>query len=228
MSVPIRLLIADGLQVFCESLASFLVKQDRLAVVGMAADAAEALRMTENLQPDIMLVGPNLGKRAAIGLTSELSSKQPHPKLIILGMLEEEQSIFEFIEAGASGYTVMQSSLTDLVQAIEAVHSGEAICSPRVAFSMFERIAQLSRANQDHAEIPPSILSAREEEILQLIADGLSNKQIADRLYISPCTVKNHVHHILEKLEVRSRAQAVDYALEKRRLPVQVVLAGTS
>lgn len=217
MSVPIRLLIADSLQLFRECLTSFLIKQEGLAVVEQAADVTEALQKTKLLQPDVVLVGSGFSKNEALELTYEISSIYPHPKLIILGISEVEQTIFEFIEAGASGYTLKQSSLTDLLDAIEVVHKGEAVCSPRIAYSVFARIAQLSQSNPDHSEIRYPILTAREEEILQLIVDGLSNKKIADRLFISLSTVKNHVHNILEKLDVRSRAEAVNYALRKER-----------
>ena len=225
MSAPISLLIADSLQLFRECLAAFLFKQDRFAVVGQAADATETLQLTAQLQPDVVLVGINLGKEDALYLTYEISSKQPHSKLIILGIPESEQAVFEFIEAGASGYTLRQSSLGDLVHTIEVVHRGEAICSPRIAFSIFERIAQLSRAGQDHREMQSSHLTPREEEILQLIAEGLSNKQIADRLCISRSTVKNHVHNILEKLEVRTRDEAVSYAFGMKKLSTPFVTA---
>jgi DNA-binding NarL/FixJ family response regulator len=217
MSVPIRLLIADSVQLFRECLTSFLIKQEGLAVVGQAADVTEALQMTKLRQPDVVLVGSGLSKSEALELTNEISSMNPHSKLVILGMPEVEQTVFEFIEAGASGYILKQSSLTDLLDAIEVVHKGEAVCSPRIAYSVFARIAQLSQSSDNHSEIQSPILTVREEEILQLIVDGLSNKQIAGRLFISLSTVKNHVHNILEKLDVRSRAEAVNYALRKER-----------
>lgn len=217
MSEPISVVIADGLQLFRESLASFLDKQKALAVAGQAADIAETLRLTKELNPNVVLVGSSFAKADALKLTYEISTTCPHCRVIILGLTEVEQTICEFIEAGASGYTLKQSSLSDLVEAIEIAHRGEALCSPRIAYSVFTRIARLSRSNLNQSEIQTPILTEREEEVLQLVADGLSNKHIAARLCISLSTVKNHVHNILEKLNVRNRAEAIRYALRRER-----------
>jgi DNA-binding NarL/FixJ family response regulator len=217
MSEPIRLLIVDDLQLFRECLASFLVKQEGFDVVGQAADVTETLQLTELLKPDVVLVSSSLGKNDALKLTYEISTGYPHSKLIIIGLLEVEQVIFEFIEAGASGYTLKQSSLNDLVEAIKIGYRGEALCSPRIAYSVFARIAKLSLSHSNNSELQSPILTEREEEILQLVADGLSNKHIAARLCISISTVKNHVHNILEKLNVRNRAEAINYALRRER-----------
>jgi len=148
-------------------------------------------------------------------LSEELSTGADGPNWFAITDAAE-QTVFEFIEAGASGYTLKQSSLNDLLDAIEIVYRGEAVCSPRVAYSVFARIAQLAQSNSTHNE-NSSTLTIREEEILQLIVKGLTNKQIADKLYISFPTVKNHVHNILEKLGIRSRAEAVNYALRKEK-----------
>lgn len=217
MSVPIRLLIVDDLQLFRECLTSFLIKHERFAVVGQAADLTEALQINKQLKPDVVLVGLGLDKKDALELTYEISTKYSPTKLIILGISELEQTVFEFIEAGANGYTLKQSSLNDLLDAIETVHRGEAVCSPRVAFSVFARIAQLSQSNSTQSAIISPTLTVREEEILQLIVKGLTNKQIAENLFISFATVKNHVHNILEKLEVRSRTEAINYALRNEK-----------
>jgi DNA-binding NarL/FixJ family response regulator len=217
MSVPIRILIADNLQLFSESLTSFLSKKEHLAVVGQASDVPEALQITQRLKPDVVLVGSGFDKSDALELTYEISTKYPTSKLIILGISEPEEAVFEFIESGASGYTLKQSSLDDLLDAIKTVHRGEAVCSPRIAFSVFARIAQLSQSNFAQDEITSPVLTVREEEILQLIVKGLTNKQIAEKLHISFPTVKNHVHNILEKLDVRNRSEARDYALRIER-----------
>lgn len=215
MSEVTRLLIVDSHQLFRECLASFLIKQGGLAVLAQAGDAVEALDKTELLKPDIVLIGVSLSESVALSLTYEISSQRPHSKLIIIGIPDKEQTVIKYVEAGASGYTLKHNSVQDLLQAINLVCRGEALCSPRIAYSMFARIAQLSEPSYKQAGVQLSSLTAREREILQLIAEGLSNKQIAEKLYISLSTVKNHVHNILEKLEVRSRADAANYAVSK-------------
>lgn len=217
MNEPIHLLIADGIQLFRECLTSFLMKQPGFDVVGQAADAAETLQTVKLSKPDVVLIGSSFSKSEALKLVYESSTTYPDSRLIILGLSEVEQTVFEFIEAGASGYTLKQSSLDDLVEAIQTAHRGEAVCSPRIAYSVFARIAQLSQSNLHHSGIQSPILTEREEEILRLVADGLSNKHIATKLCISLSTVKNHVHNILEKLNVRNRAEAINYALRRER-----------
>jgi DNA-binding NarL/FixJ family response regulator len=217
MSEPIRLLISDSLRVFRECLTSFLVKQKGLAVVGQAEDIEETLQMTKQINPDVVLIGSSLNKGEALKLTYEISTTYPDSKVLIMGLSEIEQTVFEFIEAGASAYTLKHGSLEELVKAIEGTCRGEAVCSPRIAYSVSARIAQLSRSNFNRSEIHHSLLTEREEEVLQLLADGLSNKHIAARLCISLSTVKNHVHNILEKLDVRNRAEAISYALKREK-----------
>jgi DNA-binding NarL/FixJ family response regulator len=217
MSGPIRLLISDSLRVFRECLTSFLVKQKGLTVVGQAEDIAETLQMTKQVNPDVILVGSSLNKGDALKLTYEISTTYPRSKVIIIGLSEMEPTVFEFIEAGASAYTLNHGSLEELVNAIESACRGEAVCSPRIAYSVSARIAKLSRSNFNRGEIPHPLLTEREEEILQLLADGLSNKHMAARLCISLSTVKNHVHNILEKLDVRNRAEAISYALKREK-----------
>jgi DNA-binding NarL/FixJ family response regulator len=206
-------MIVDSLHIFRECLAMALAEQGCVAAIEQAAGPTEALDKARMSHPDVVLIGMHLPDNSALALTYQISLEQPRSKLIILGLPEEEQIILEFIEAGASGYILKGGTLEDLRKTIQVVSRGEAVCSPRIAYSMFSRVAELAQTHRDHGQSEPIILTAREEEILQLIANGLSNKQIADRLFISLYTVKNHVHNILEKLQVRHRTEAVHRAL---------------
>lgn len=212
MSQSISVMVVDGLRLLRESLARTLTEQAGLAVVGQAAGAEEALDKARMLQPDVVLIGMDLPDNNALALTYQITSERPRSKLIILGLPEDEQAVLRFIEAGASGYIPKEGSLEDLMTAIKVVSRGEAVCSPRMAYSMFSRVAELAQTHRDRSQIESIILTSREDEILQLIASGLSNKQIAERLFISLYTVKNHVHNILDKLQVHHRSDAVHYA----------------
>ncbi len=212
MSQIISVMVVDGLQLFRECLARALTEQADLTVIGQAAGAEEALEKARMFEPDIVLIGMDLPDNNALALTYQITSERPRSKLIILGLHEDEQAVLRFIEAGASGYIPIEGSLEDLMKAIKVVSRGEAVCSPRIAYSMFSRVAELAQTHRDRSQIEPITLTSREDEVLQLIANGLSNKQIADQLFISLYTVKNHVHNILDKLQVRHRSDAVHYA----------------
>jgi DNA-binding NarL/FixJ family response regulator len=215
MSPIISVMVVDGLQLFRECLARALTEQPGLTMVEQSADAEEALEKARKLQPDVVLIGMDLPDNSALALTHQISAELPRSKLIILGLPEDEQAVLRFIEAGASGYILKEESLEDLIKAIKVVSRGEAVCSPRIAYSMFSRVAELAQTHRDRSQIESISLTSREDEILQLIANGLSNKEIAGRLFISLYTVKNHVHNILDKLQVRHRSDAVHYAFSR-------------
>ncbi|MDH3605183.1 MAG: response regulator transcription factor, partial [Candidatus Tectomicrobia bacterium] len=141
----------------------------------------------------------------------------PNVKVLMLGLAEEEAEVAECVEAGVSGYVLRNSSLDDLALAIELVIRGGTACSSEIAHAMFTRLSKLSRAPNHHDSTSRPPLSVREMEILQLIADGWSNQQIATHLCISLYTVKNHVHNILKKLQVNRRSEAVNSVYDLRR-----------
>jgi DNA-binding NarL/FixJ family response regulator len=168
-------------------------------------------------EPDVVLISLDAPAKLALELTKQVARDLPRVKVLILGLLEEEE-ILECVEAGAHGYVLKQESLEDLGRAIEGAMRGETLCSPRIAHTLFSRLAQLAQHPPGGEDGEPLALTARQLEILRLIAQGLSNKQIANRLMLSLHTVKNHVHSILECLNVPDRAQAVEYAYQKRWL----------
>ena len=132
--------------------------------------------------------------------------------MIVLGLSEERDDFLRWVAAGARGYVVQESSLAELETALERVLAGEVYCSPRVTYSMFHRLGELARERRRHHEAHSLDLTPREMEVLRLIADGLTNRLIAERIHLSVYTVKNRVHNILEKLEVERREMAVEEA----------------
>lgn len=215
MSQKIRLMIIDEYRLYRECLASFLAKQEGLIVTELIADPEEALEEARKLQPDIMLVNINFPDNKTFELTKRISVELSHVKVIVFELNEEESSVLKYVEAGATGYVSIEASIQDLIRIIRLVYSGETVCSPKIAYSMFSRVAELSRKSRSRVVPKSAGLTAREMEILHLISIGLSNNQIAQQLYLSLHTVKNHVHNILEKLEVRSRSEAIHYASDK-------------
>jgi DNA-binding NarL/FixJ family response regulator len=197
-----QVFVVAGVRLYREGLARCLaVEYD---VLGTAALGGEAVRRIAERQPDVVLVDMVLPESAlTVRAIVELDSA---PKVVALGVPETEPDVLACAEAGISGYVPREACLRDLVCGIESVARGEALCSPRIAASLFRRVAIL--AGERPAGQRRAVLTIREHQIIDLIDQGLSNKEIASRLCIEVATVKNHVHNILEKLHVRSRSEA--------------------
>jgi DNA-binding NarL/FixJ family response regulator len=220
-SQTVRLVIVSDNQLFCQCLASVMVANGDFTVVGNATNPDEGFTEAKAQQPEVILIDIALPHNGAFELARQISLELPQVKVVILGVTVAEADILACVEAGASGYVGKDASLDDLIAAIRAVSRGETICSPQVAHSVFSRVAELASERHRRQRLDFANLTAREVEILQLIADGLSNKQIAQQLFLSLHTVKNHVHNILEKLKVRRRSEAARYAFLKGLLKVK-------
>jgi two-component system nitrate/nitrite response regulator NarL len=193
-----------------EALARSLGRDERFEVVGAAADLEEAVAALEDAGPDIVLVDMPT-PRDAEAVRALVSAARV--KVVVLAVPEVEREVVALAEAGAAGYVAREGSTEDLVAVIESVSRGETICSPEIAATLFRRVAALAR--ERGAEPIEERLTARELDVLRLIGEGLSNKEIATALSIELPTVKNHVHSILEKLNVGRRTEA---AARARRL----------
>jgi two-component system nitrate/nitrite response regulator NarL len=205
-----RVLVVAGVRFYREGLAAALAADARFTVAGLASDVREAAASFEDLQPDVVLL--DLPAADAPALVRALLDSAPSARLVALGVTEADDDLLPLAEAGVAGYVTRDSSVEDLLAAVESVAAGETICSPRVAASLLRRVRNLAR--EQGARVPDGVraLTSREREILALIVDGLSNKEIASRLRIELPTVKNHVHNILEKLQVRRRSEAAALA----------------
>jgi two-component system nitrate/nitrite response regulator NarL len=200
----IRILIVTDIRLYRDGLADFLAKRERLAVVGTADSRATAVGQARDLAPDVILVDQAMPAGGAT--IRDLLALMPSPKVLALGVAETEGDVIACAEAGASGYVAREASLDELVAAVESVGRGELLCSPRAAASLMRRVALRAAGNVE--PIPANRLTIREVQIVRLIEQGLSNKEIASRLGIEVATVKNHVHNVLEKLQVHRRAEA--------------------
>jgi len=205
-------MIVHADKLFCECLGSVLAEQGG-AVVVSTTDIGNALRRARADRPDVVLIDMELPNEGSLELTHQITQQLPDVKVIIMSLIEQDRMILNCIEAGAKGYVLKGSSLDELKAAIYSVFREETFCSPRMAYLIFSRIAELAPISRNNLRPKAKSLTAREVEICRLIAEGLSNKEIAQQLDLSLYTVKNHVHKILEKLPVNNRLQLMHYAL---------------
>jgi two-component system NarL family response regulator len=215
MNDNIRVYIVDDNRLLREGLVSMLAGQEGLVVVGAAASGARALEQIKDLCPQVALIDIGMPEKDGIEVTQALHRDVPKVKVIILGMPDLSDEIMACIEAGAVGYVLKEASFDYLVETIRSAQRGESFCSPRMAASLFSRVAELAGEQIPQSSVK---LTQREVEIINKIAEGLSNKEIAQRLFIEAQTVKNHIHNILDKLQLHNRLEAVQYARERNLL----------
>jgi DNA-binding NarL/FixJ family response regulator len=209
MDEPIRILVADDHAGFRSGVAALLGTQTGLALVGEAETGDDAVAQALLLQPDVVLMDLSMPGLDGIAATRRIVDTSPHIAVLVLTMADNDAAVFDALRAGARGYLLKGADRAELTRAIRAVASGEAIFGPDVA----RRLMTYFATTPIRAPAFPD-LSDRELEILDLIARGMSNQQIVDRLVISPKTVRNHISNIFSKLQVRDRAEAVVRARE--------------
>lgn len=215
MSDVLTVALVGEYRLFRECLAARLAGEHGLRIVAQG----ERVDALHDARPEVLLldVGGASPDRCC-ELVRGASASLPGVKLVVLGLDASDEAILRCVEAGASAYVIKEASVEELAEVVAMVRRGEAPCPPDVAFSMFSRLAQLAAEREREERFEGLDLSPREMEILGLIAGGLGNKQIAAELNLSLHTVKNHVHHILEKLQVPDRAAAVEIGYRKRWL----------
>jgi DNA-binding NarL/FixJ family response regulator len=202
----IRVVVVDDHPVFRHGLVALLGAVDDLEVVGTCADGAEAVRLAAESQPDVVVMDLNMPGMSGVEATRHLAATSPHVGVLVLTMFEDDESVFAAMRAGARGYLVKGADSPDVVRAITAVARGEAIFGPSVAQRVLGYLTRPLSA-QDERVFPE--LTAREREVLEMIAAGHSNGQIAQRLSLSAKTVRNNVSNIFSKLQVADRAEAI-------------------
>jgi two-component system NarL family response regulator len=205
---PIRVLIADDHRLMREGTAALLRLDERIEVIGLAADGQEALRLAERRAPDVALVDLAMPRLGGIETCTILRDRHPELEVLILTASEREEDLYAALRLGAAGYLLKDMPPRELVDAVLEAGRGE----PRIAPAMAGRIL----AEMDSGD-PLEALTDREREVLALLADGLRNREIAERLVISEPTVKTHVRHVLEKLRFRNRAEAAAFAARHMR-----------
>src|SRR6266487_1388372 len=207
-ALMIRLLIVADIRLYQEGLAQILARERRLQVVATAADAGTAIQLAAERVIDVALV--DMAMAESVASMRAIAAQVPRVKVVAVGLRESEHDLVLCAEAGIAGYVPRAASIADLVAVLESVGRGELLCSPGTAAALLRRVAALA-AERGGATPDPSVgtLTPREREIAGLLEAGFSNKDIAVRLGIEVATVKNHVHNLLDKLQVHRRAQAV-------------------
>jgi two-component system, NarL family, nitrate/nitrite response regulator NarL len=200
----LRVLIVDDACLYRESLAKLLDDEPSISGVVTAADEQAALELLSRSVPTVVLL--NMATAGSVALLRAMTRFVANVRVVALGISGDEDEVVACAEAGVSGYLLRSESLSQLVATIQSVARGETLCSPGVAATLLRRVATL--ADQHRTTTGTAKLTAREREILQLIDEGLPNREIARRLSIEVRTVKNHVHNILEKLQVQRRGEA--------------------
>jgi two-component system, NarL family, nitrate/nitrite response regulator NarL len=200
---PIRVLIVSDVRLYRESLSTLLGPLEQIAVVGTARSADDAVERVPGLNPDVVLL--DTGQAGNAAAAHALLAPAPNARVVVIATPESEEDVIALAEAGVLGYVTRDQSLDDLIRTIQSVARDEMVCSPWMATVLVKRVQALAAQRPR----PLHRLTTREAEILALVGEGLSNKQIAARLFIEVTTVKNHVHSILEKLGVRRREEAV-------------------
>jgi DNA-binding NarL/FixJ family response regulator len=207
----IRVLIVDDHRVVRDGLAKILEGCGDIEVAGEAADGLEAIRKFAELKPHVVLLDISMPRLGGLEVCRRIKKANPEAKIVILSMHEEEEYSMKLVRMGVAGYLLKDSAAQEVIDAVRSAFAGNAYFSPQISKTLAESYRELISDNDD----PYDRLNDREREVLQLIAEGYTNKQIADILFISPKTVDNHRTHLMRKLNVHSAADLVRWATKR-------------
>jgi len=210
MSEEIRVLVADDHAVVREGLRALIEAEQGMTFVGEAADGVEAVYKSQTLEPDVILLDLVMPRKGGIEAIREIKDADPRARILVITSFAEDDKVFPAIKAGAQGYLLKDSSPRDLLRAIRDIYRGQPSMHPTIA-------RKLMREIQRDSDLPlvEEPLTEREAEVLSLVAQGFTNQEVADRLFVSERTVRTHVSNILSKLHLANRTQAALYALRK-------------
>lgn len=211
----IRVLIADDHQVVREGLSAILKTKEGIEVVGVAKDGVEAVEKSRQLLPDVVLMDISMPRMNGVEATREIKRENPHIGIVVLTMYAEEEYIFDLVKSGATGYLLKDADSTQIVKAIRAIAEGESLIHPSIASKILNEFSLLADGKGRKQGRVGHDLTEREITVLKLVAEGKTNKEIANDLELSEKTVKNHVRNIFHKLHVYDRTQAAIQAIRK-------------
>ena len=211
----IKVLIADDHRVVREGLAAILKSKENIVVIGEAQDGQEAVEQTRSLLPDVILMDVSMRRMSGVEATRQIKREFPHIGVIALTMYDEQHYIFDLVRAGATGYLLKDTDSVQIVAAIRAIYRGESLIHPSVASKILAEFSLLAQKKGRKPSGAEHDLSEREITVLRLVAEGKTNKEVANSLDLSEKTIKNHVRNIFHKLQVYDRTQAVILAIRK-------------
>jgi DNA-binding NarL/FixJ family response regulator len=217
----LKVLIADDHALFRRGLEMVLQKEPDIEVIGEANDGQQAVDRAMELMPDVVLMDVRMPRRTGIEATQRIKELLPHVKILVLTNSDEEADLYDSIKAGASGYLLKEISTEEVAEAVRSVVGGHSRISPAMAAKLLNEFQAMTKRAQDRQPLAPPRLTDRELQVLKLVAQGLGNRDIAQQLYISENTVKNHIRNILEKLQLHSRMEAVIYAVREKLLDIK-------
>ena len=213
---PIKVLVVDDHALFRRGITAVLADQESLQVVGEASDGLEAIQKIKETTPDVVLMDLNMPRCSGLEATQALQIEMPQVNILALTVSDSESDLFAAIKFGARGYILKNTEPEELVHAILHIARGGVIVSPLMATKLLTEFKDLSAgAERETTQEIDAVLSPREGEVLQLVAQGATNKAIADSLFISENTVKTHLRNIMEKLHLANRSQAAAYAVQR-------------
>lgn len=229
--VPIRLLIVDDQPLIRRGLAMMLAAEAGIEVVGQAADGLEAITLAIDTRPDVVVMDLQMPRASGVVATREITARLPATRVVVLSTYDDDELVFEAIRAGAQAYLLKDASEADVLETIRSVHLGESRLSPAIArkvLAQFRAFAShfasqpgavlpTAAAEQEGQAVPEAALTEKESRILDLLADGKSNKQIAATVFLAEGTVKNYVSRIMDKLHADSRLELAVRAVARRR-----------
>jgi len=214
--VKVKVLVVDDHTLFRRGIAAVLANQENLEVVGEALDGLEAIEKTKEIAPDVVLMDLNMPRCSGLEAIQALQTEMPQVNILVLTVSDKEADLFAAMKFGARGYILKNTEPDELIHAILHIAQGGVIVSPLMATTLLTEFKDLSAGvERESIQGIEADLSPREGEVLQLVAQGASNKKIAESLFISENTVKTHLRNIMEKLHLVNRSQAAAYAVEK-------------
>ncbi|HUW01340.1 MAG TPA: response regulator transcription factor [Acidimicrobiales bacterium] len=214
----IRVMVCDDHALFRRGLRMVLESEDDMVVVAEAEDGVEAVRRAVESEPDVVLMDVRMPNATGLEAARLIAESVPSARIVMLTVSDDEQDLFEAVKAGAAGYLLKEISIDEVAATIRAVHAGQSLISPSMATKLLAEFRSLAESSQPTGSAASPRLTNRELEVLGLVAQGMSNRQIAAELFISENTVKNHVRNILEKLHLHSRMEAVMFAMREKLL----------
>lgn len=207
------ILVIEDNRLLRDGIAAILEKQPDMGVAATAGNGENIGAVIDRFRPELVLLDLGLRSRSSLEVVKTIKRHSPEIQIIVMDLIPLQNDVFEFVQAGVSGFTLKDADITEFIKTIRSVLNGERVLPPNLTGSLFSQIVEHSIGNSKPSVIVESVrMTKRERQVILLIADGFTNKEIAQKLHLSTYTVKSHVHNILEKLSLHTRVQIANYA----------------